>query len=341
MLLDPVDRIHKIMELLAASSQGLTISELARICEVDVSVIKNDLEQMEWKHPLFPLWTNQYEFEEGQDREEDEEENEDGKELYDPAYSDEARWYFRPDYEQLIPVYFKPEEFFNLAELLTILPESSSVSEILERQVSAIVGDDLYKHQPVQYTKGNLDPYLLDEQLITVVQNAIEQEKMITFDFHNHETEVGPLGLVYYSRLRRWYIVAVHKGTVKNYYVKNVSNISISTQPFQCPEDFSVNEWLQTRWGTEFGDSFHVKIKFKNQSQTVSKVKKDVAHRVCQLTTEDNGDLLYEDTIIGRNEFLTWLLGFGATAEILEPADLRGQMRKIITEVLAGYNEIS
>jgi predicted DNA-binding transcriptional regulator YafY len=47
--------------------------------------------------------------------------------------------------------------------------------------------------------------------------------------------------------------------------------------------------------------------------------------------------LLYEDTIIGKNEFMAWVLGFGSAAEVLEPKDLREEILTRVKNTLARY----
>ncbi|MGI6451296.1 MAG: WYL domain-containing protein [Desulfitobacteriia bacterium] len=83
---------------------------------------------------------------------------------------------------------------------------------------------------------------------------------------------------------------------------------------------FPYEEWLAPQWGMEFGEPLKVKVRFSNRAQTMAKVRKDTAHRKCRLTEEEGGQtLLYEDTGIGKNEFIAWILGFGSAAEVLEP----------------------
>jgi len=90
----------------------------------------------------------------------------------------------------------------------------------------------------------------------------------------------------------------------------------------------------------EYGDLIPVKVRFLNRAQTLAKVRKDVAHRTTsELTTLEDGSLLFQDSIIGVNEFITWILGFGSAAEILEPMELRALILKRVRETLGNYKE--
>lgn len=87
----------------------------------------------------------------------------------------------------------------------------------------------------------------------------------------------------------------------------------------------------------EYGEPFEVKVRFSNRSQTISKLKKDIAHREARITEEENGSVLFEDRIIGKNEFIAWILGFGSAPEALEPLALRKEILRRIQEALARY----
>lgn len=95
--------------------------------------------------------------------------------------------------------------------------------------------------------------------------------------------------------------------------------------------------WLGPRWGMEYGDLIRVKVRFLNRSQTVAKLRKDVAHRSSELTTLEDGSILLQDNIIGVNEFITWVLGFGSAAEIIEPVELRELILDRIRKTLGNY----
>jgi predicted DNA-binding transcriptional regulator YafY len=87
----------------------------------------------------------------------------------------------------------------------------------------------------------------------------------------------------------------------------------------------------------EYGDLIKVKVRFLNRSQTLLKLRKDVAHRASQLKTLEDGSVLFEDNIIGVNEFIHWILGFGSAAEILEPTELRKLILEHIRRTLENY----
>jgi predicted DNA-binding transcriptional regulator YafY len=88
----------------------------------------------------------------------------------------------------------------------------------------------------------------------------------------------------------------------------------------------------------EFGKPMAVKVRFCDRAHTLDKLKKDVAHRSsCRLRKEQDTSWIMEDIIIGQNEFITWLLGFGSAAEVLEPQELRMKIQERVRQALSLY----
>lgn len=171
-----------------------------------------------------------------------------------------------------------------------------------------------------------------------MIEHAISLRRQIGFTFNSLSMVADPLGIVYYSRLRQWYLVAINNGLIKTFNLSGIQDPKELPKSFIYPLDFSIKDWLAPRWGMEFGDPIKVKVRFINRSQTITKVRKDVAHRRGVLTEETGGEsLLYEDTIVGRNEVSAWILGFGSAATVLEPHDLRDEIIARVKATLINY----
>ena len=53
----------------------------------------------------------------------------------------------------------------------------------------------------------------------------------------------------------------------------------------------------------------------------------------------EDGGIVYETTVSGREEFNRWILGFGPAAEILEPQSARREIRKILDSAYQNYEQ--
>jgi predicted DNA-binding transcriptional regulator YafY len=317
-------RMEKIIALLQVNPQGLKGEELARSCGVPWPVMEKDLAAiLEATENPVPLYSEA-----------------DG--LDSQVITPKTRWYLDTTCQRNSPVHLTIGETLQIINSLDFIQQkskstgSNSAGSLREKLTAAL---DLKEQGSFRYIKGGMAPLEpIEEDCLLTVERAINHSKKISFDFQAERVVCVPLGIIYYSRLRRWYLAVMIEKTIKTYSLAKIKNIREEQESFIYPPDFSLREWLAPQWGMEFGEPLKVKIRFRNRAQTIAKVRKDTAHRKCRLTEEEGGQtLLYEDMVIGKNEFISWILGFGSAAEVLEPLELRRELEARIKETLARY----
>lgn len=86
------------------------------------------------------------------------------------------------------------------------------------------------------------------------------------------------------------------------------------------------------------GPLTRVKIRFYDDFNVISRVMRETAHRRKRsITREKDGSIIYEDEVAGIHEIRTWVRGFGSSAEVLEPAELRESLIKVCFLTLQRY----
>lgn len=320
--MDSIDRMGKIMALLETHPEGLSGQALADGCGVPWGTMKQDLKVLASSTEItFPLYT---------DHDEGNDDNE--RELFRP----EVIWFMAAAEKRYTPVYLNLREAVGVLGTLDYLQEENALKEGLRQKV--LSGFDLEAEDTYRYIKGELTPLEpIQGKWFPLIDNAIRANRCVMIKFNGREITVDPLGIVYYSRLRCWYLVARHLGKIKTYHFNNIQEVNKTSESFDYPEGFSLKAWLGPRWGMEYGDLIRVKVRFLNRSQTIVKVRKDVAHRASIITTLEDESILFQDDIIGVNEFITWVLGFGSAAEILEPVEFRELILDRIRKTLGNY----
>ncbi len=168
---------------------------------------------------------------------------------------------------------------------------------------------------------------------------------------------VSPLGVIYYWVLDAWYLVSeadpggtwmrrafqscgegLHK-RLQLWRLDRIRSLSLTDVPFAYPHDFDLHELFADRWGLQGGDRMHVRVRFYNDFNVVNRVRAETAHRRNRVLREDpDGNLIYEDDVVGFDDLRTWLRGFGASAEVLEPESLRAAMRESALKMIERYD---
>lgn len=152
--------------------------------------------------------------------------------------------------------------------------------------------------------------------------------------------EVNPLGVVYYWVHDAWYLAAQAgpEKEIKHFRVDRMEDLEVLDATFQYPEDFSLAEHLAPCWGVLKGPLTRVKIRFYDDFNVISRVMRETAHRRKRsITWEKDGSIIYEDEVAGIHEIRTWVRGFGSSAEVLEPAELRESLIKVCFLTLQRY----
>lgn len=324
--MDSLARFEKILALLDANPEGLTGRTLAELCGVPWPLMCTDLLTIHYSGQNIPIYTDR----DGLRPADLIVTDEDGKpEVFQP----DERWYIAHRRGSQ-PIHLTVEDRRNLLHVLDFQPGDGALGQSIKRKLFGLIG--LPSNQ-LFYVKGNMEPLPVQQTLLLKLEAALLHSQKLAIRFKDKLSLVDPLGLVYYTRLRTWYLAARHDGLYKTYGISKLEEVKLTGQRYQYPEDFDLKAWFKPRWGMEYGEEFNVKIRFTDRAQTFNKVRKDVAHREATLR-EETGYLILEDRVVGKNELLAWLMGFGSAAEILEPAELRLEMKKRLQEALARYS---
>lgn len=320
--MEMIERLEKIMALIEAHPEGLTGRALSEACGVPWGTMKQDLKALIFSPDnSIPLYTDH-----------DESNDESGEDLLKP----EVKWFLGTAEKRFTPVHLNVREALGVLGALEIFQEENTLKEGLKHKI--LSGFDLGEEEAYRYIKGEFTPIEpIKGEIFSRIENAIHANRRLSIDFKGRVITVDPIGIVYYSRLRKWYLVSRQGETIKNYNLNNIIDVIEKNEIFVYPEGFSLKTWFGSRWGMEYGELIRVKVQFLNRSQTLAKVRKDVAHRTSELTTLENGSVLFQDDIIGVNEFISWILGFGSAAEILEPVELRELILERVRKTLENY----
>ena len=323
--MDSIERMQKVMALIEAHPEGICGHALADGCGVPWGTMKQDLKMLvSSSENTIPLYT---------DHDEGNDESDEG--LFLPG----VKWFIAAARKCYTPVHLNVREAVGVLATLDFLQEDEAVKEALRQKI--LSGFDLGEEETYRYIKGELAPLEpIQGKTFPIIENAIRTNKRLMISFNGRKIAVDPLGIVYYSRLRYWYLATRQGDIIKTYHLNNIQEVHETNETFVYPAGFSLKTWFGPRWGMEYGDLIGVKVRFLNRAQTWAKVRKDVAHRTSELTELEDGSLLFQDSIIGVNEFITWILGFGSAAEILEPRELRTLILERVRETLGNYTEV-
>jgi predicted DNA-binding transcriptional regulator YafY len=101
-------------------------------------------------------------------------------------------------------------------------------------------------------------------------------------------------------------------------------------ESFHLPNDFSLANYLQTAFRVMRGEPETVKVWFAPGAANI--VRERIWHPTQEIREEVDGSLTITMEVPINYEVISWILGFGSAAEVLQPISLR---RRILEELEA------
>ena len=121
---------------------------------------------------------------------------------------------------------------------------------------------------------------------------------------------------------------AHNRGAVRLFAVERIAGLTVTRQRFEIPEAFIPEDCFSDAFGLVSDQPMQLKIRFDRE---VAHLIRDRIWRPDQeLLTEPDGSLQLSFEAAGSLEILAWILSFGTHAELLEPLELRKELKRKI-----------
>jgi predicted DNA-binding transcriptional regulator YafY len=176
------------------------------------------------------------------------------------------------------------------------------------------------------------------EDIIRILTESILNRTACNITYHAFykdeikDEDIGPLH--FYENRGGLYLFAVKLGNrqVRSYAVERILRIRPLNRNITYPPGFDPEETLDSAFDLTHGDPVSVKIRF---SPSVARYIKEKAWAKDQTLTElQDGSLILTMTSSGRRDIKSWVLSFGKDALLLEPDDLKQEIRADLEKTL-------
>jgi predicted DNA-binding transcriptional regulator YafY len=104
---------------------------------------------------------------------------------------------------------------------------------------------------------------------------------------------------------------------------------------FEIASDYDPEKHFNSAFGIVNDKPMHVRVRFSHK----------IAHTVQErcwmpgqtISTDSDGRVVIEFDAAGEMELVSWILSYGAHAEVLEPAELRREVKRQVREMREFY----
>lgn len=113
---------------------------------------------------------------------------------------------------------------------------------------------------------------------------------------------------------------------INTFKLNRITEIEILDEDFEYPLDLKMDKLLASAWGIIFGEETSVKLRFS--PSVTRRVKESLWHPSLTLEDLPDGGCIANLRVASTLEMTPWIRGWGPDVEVLEPLELRDQMRE-------------
>ena len=125
---------------------------------------------------------------------------------------------------------------------------------------------------------------------------------------------------------------------IRMFVLDRIRLLHVTDDRFIPPDDFDLDEYMKDAFGVIQTDPEKVVIRFDPSLEKY--LKENIWHPSQVFEKDGNGDVILTMEVGGLVEVMSWVLGFGRQAEVLEPEHLRKAMVEEIAAVARRYEEM-
>jgi len=152
---------------------------------------------------------------------------------------------------------------------------------------------------------------------------------------------VRPLAIEPSATTRAIYLIAwdEERQGRRTFKVERILDASLTPESFEEGTDATSAAELLRAWDV-ITDQAIVKVVVRFSPEVAVRVAETTWHPTQETTLGSDGWLTWTARVAGLQEIRSWILGWGGTAEVLEPAELRTRIREEIETASARYRGI-
>jgi predicted DNA-binding transcriptional regulator YafY len=317
-------RVHDVIRLIEAR-HGISQAELARETGIGIRTIQRDLAAIqEAGYPLISEW-------------------QDGEKLYR----------FLTRFKDVPPISFTLQELMTLSLLrsqLDLLNGTPFLEEMhsVFRKVNSVLPPRLAAHMEriaeVSHPllQGRRD-YSKSGELLRLIRHALLYQQKITIHYRPVgrgepvRYRVDPYTLLFQKGGIYLLGYAQERQALRTFAVERICTAEPETERFEIPEGFHAGQALQEAFGIVAEPPMQVEIRFS--AGIAHAVRDRIWHASQRISEQADGSVLLSFRAGGKMEILSWLLSYGAHAELLAPEELRCELKRMVQETALLYGK--
>jgi predicted DNA-binding transcriptional regulator YafY len=320
---DQLARQWKIIQTLITSRQGKSAADLADEIECHPRTLYRDLEALQAAG--FPIYTERTE----------------GKNL----------WSLLDTLKHHIPIPFSLTELMALYFGTDMLKAFKGTAfhdslESLSQKIKATLPPESMKYlksveQTLQVGIKPYKDYARFREIINRVNEAALQKKSIEIVYYTMsrrkegKRKVDPYRIWFFNST--FYLIGYchQRREIRIFALDRIKMLHQTKDAFEVPEGFDFEEFMRPSFGVYQGEGVKVKIWFAPDA--AGYIREKIWHDTQEILPQKDGSIVFEAEVAGTDEIRFWVMSWGPKALVLDPPELRSEIRAEAEAVAEKY----
>jgi len=313
---DRLARLYYVEHLLFQKRYGWTLDEIAAKCDVNTRTTRRDIKALE--------------------------------DAGVPVYQNEVKWCVNQDY-YLPPVRFSRSEAMSIFLASRLMLHYANRSDPYMKstfyKLNCVVPSPL--KEQILNTIEWMEKLPKNDTLVRNIESLAESwttQRTVKINYQTYGEskpkyrDVDPYFIQPTDASHASYLIAYcHLNKeVRVFKIARIKSLEITNKKYKIPDAFNADEYLAPAWGVVAGgEAETVKLSF---SPSIAQIFQESIYHPSQIVTSGkDGSLLVTLKVVPGVELLGWIMGWGENVEVLEPKELKDQVKATIKAMAKLY----
>ncbi len=151
----------------------------------------------------------------------------------------------------------------------------------------------------------------------------------------NRDIEFVPIRFFEWNYGLYCFVYRSSDNAVRTMALERFESVRLTDKPFRGTKSFDPEKMLERAWALTFDDEIDVQVHFSKDAAPYIREREWQKGQSIEL--EADGSLMLKMKTSGRRDIKSWVMSFGADAELIEPADLRDEIRLELQKLSGKY----
>ena len=314
------ERMEEVEQMLLATQEGLSVTEMARYLDCNSSTIYRYLMEIEQEHHLIQVGRGRYRL-------------------------DSAHYVSRVRFSQAesLSVYLAlrryirqtteaPRFMVNALRKIARTLRPSALARQLDQANFALQKRRLASQERTDIWETLIRGWL-EGIVVRIAYRKAQAHQTVSHEIEPYLFEPAVLShgtyLIAWSRTRQ---------ALRTFKINRIQRASLTVVRFEPPADLAIDELLRHAWGIWYNDE-PTKVELRFAPQVAERVTETLRHPTEKHRLLADGSLYWTVEIGNPIELLPWIRGWGPMVEVLTPESLRQRVAADMRAAAALYEE--